>query len=505
MLKVFLILIMMISASGWTPTYQPHKGQQTLFHRSGDIFELLYGGEAGGGKTAAITAESLRQVDKHGYRGIIFRRTNDELEQIKIEARTMFPAAGGIYRESDNTGIFPGGARIWLRYMQHEQDCLKYQGREFQFIGFDELTHFTEEQYTYLFSRCRTTDPSLICYVRASANPGGPGHPWVKRRFIDTVPADAHRRPAPKWFWKGADKPGAEWIEREVSPVTPNSYSRAFIPASRFDNPTLMRADPGYEGRIRGMHDPLLAEAILTGNWDLFAGQFFTKFRKQIHIIPADSIEIQPWWTHIRGLDRGFAAPFCCEWMVVDDEENVYFHDELYIAEKSPAWLCEQIHKHTGNDRIDYTYGGRDFWIRNPMSWGREDTPAFVAEHEAAAFRAGGINILAANQDRKQGWALMHRLMDWEGDIAKGLTKKPQMYILKGKCPNLESQIMAAVRDPHDVEDIPDDCEDHALEAARYALMHMWPGVKPVEPIPPLRQEIEGLMRTGSPTGMYEW
>jgi len=502
MLRVLILALMISSPGALPPTYIPHEGQQTLFHLSYDIFELLYGGEAGGGKTAALTSESLRQVNSPNYRAIIFRRTNDELEQIKIEARKMFPAAGGIYRESDNTGIFPSGARVWLRYMQYEIDRLKYQGREFQFIGFDEVTHFTEAQYTYLFSRCRTTDPSLRCYVRSSAMPGGPGHKWVKDRFIDKVPASPSRRPVPKFFWGGRVSETDEWEEIEVPQGTKDSYSRAFIPASRFDNPTLMLSDPGYEGRIRGMSEPLLAEAILTGNWDLFVGQFFTKFRKQIHIIP--EFDIPDWWTGIRGLDRGFAAPFCCEFMRVDGDGNVYFYDEIHETEKSPQWLCEQIHRHTGNDRIDYTYGGRDFWIRNPMAWNREDTPEYVAKHEAAAFAAGGINIVAANQDRKQGWALMHRMMDWEGDIATKLTKTPQFYIIKGKCPNLEAQIMSAVRDAHDVEDIPDGGDD-ALEAARYAIMHVQQGIKPAEPVPQLRQEIEELMREDSPTGMYEW
>ncbi len=501
MLKA-LILIMTISAGNLPPTYQPHEGQQTLFHLSYDIDELLYGGEAGGGKTAAIVAESLRQVEHPNYQGIIFRRTNDELEQVKIEARTMFPAAGGYYRESDNTGVFGSGARIYLRYMQYEKDRLKYQGREFQFIGFDELTHFTENQYTYLFSRCRKASPGLMCYVRASANPGGPGHPWVKKRFIDTVPADMLRQPVPKWFWGSKDPDTGDWLEREVAEGTKNAFSRAFIPASRFDNPTLMDNDPGYEGRIRSMSEPLLAEAILTGNWDLFAGQFFTKFREQIHVVP--EFEIPAFWVRIRGMDRGFHAPACCEWMAVDPDGNVYFYDELHIREKTAWWLAEQINAKTGGDRIDYTYGGRDFWVRNPTVWTREDTPDYVVEHEAEAYRKCGINIIAANQDRKQGWSLMHRLMDWEGDVATGLTRQPKFFIIRGKCPQLEAQIKSAVRDEHDVEDIPDGGDD-ALEAARYAAMHLYQTTEPVEPLPPLRQEIEDLTRTDSPTGMYEW
>ncbi len=455
-------------------TYKAQEGQQTKFHESQVIDELLYGGEAGGGKTAALVAESVRQVKISRYRGIIFRRTNDELEQVKEEARRMFPAAGGIYREGDNTGIFPSGARIFLRYMQYNADAEKYQGREFQYIAFDELTHFTESQYTYLFSRCRMIDPEMHCYVRASANPGGVGHAWVKKRFINKVPADQDRNATPKWYYGGKSPESGVWEEREVPPGTPFSSSRAFIPASRFDNKILMDADPAYEGRIRAMSDPLLAEALLTGNWDLFAGQFFTRFRKQIHII--DHVDIKKWWTIVRGTDWGFAEPCATEWLALDEYGNGYFFDELYQNERSPAWHAEKILKKDLDYHIHTGYTGRDTFSRNAMAWNKEETPDYMPNSYAASFADHGVPLVAASQDRKQGWGLMHRMMDWKGEMLKNgqfeFELVPKLYIVRGKCPMLVEQIIAATRRETDPEDMPDG-EDHALEAARYALMHL--------------------------------
>jgi len=421
----------------------------------------------------------------------------------------MIPAAGGYYREGDNTGIFPSGARIYLRYMQYPQDRFKYQGREFQYIGFDELTHFTEDQYTYLFSRCRTVDPAMVCYTRASANPGGTGHAWVKKRFIDKVPAGSDREAKPKHYLGGPNPETGQWEEREVPPGTPFSSSRAFIPASRFDNQILMKADPNYEGRIRAMSDPLLAEAMLTGNWELFAGQFFTKFRKQIHII--DDLVIKKYWTVGRGTDWGFAHPCVTIWLALDEFGNAYFFDELYQNERSPAWHAEEILKRDLDYHISFAYTGRDTFARNPLAWKKDETPDFMPNSFADSFAEHGVPLVAASQDRKQGWGLMHRMMDWKGEMLQNgsfeFDLTPKLHIVRGKCPHLVDQIQAAVRKEEDPEDIPK-TEDDALEAARYALMHLQMDgtVVPMRKKTWNEREIEKLLQIQVPgAGLYEW
>ena len=500
------------------PSYRPHDGQQTNFHLStGDVYELLFGGEAGPGKTKCLTAEALRQVFHPRYRAIIFRRTNDELEQVRDEAQQMYPASGGVSTDRGNTWIFPRGSKIFLRYMQYEHDVHKYQGREFQYIGFDELTHFTEYQYTYMFSRQRAAVEGLLCYIRSSANPGGKGHAWVKRRFITATPPHKDRRYNKKYFKRKRDPETGQFIEVRAHSKDPMAYSRAFMPANRFDNPSIQNVGM-YETQIRAMSDPILAESILTGNWDLFTGLYFTKFSPQVHIIKP--FEIPRWWTKIVGIDWGFAAPCSVIFTAIDDSSppNVYHYDELYVSEMNPQKVAELIKKRNARNNCgepSWYYGGRDMWTKNPLTWKREETPAYAPHTIVNAFQDEGIIVTLANQDRKQGWALMHRLMDWEGEVnavgamefiknEAGILQDPHYYLFDGKCPHLKDQLTDAVRDEKNVEDVDQNIEDHSIEADRYALMHMLGSMKTVEKTP-AQMEMDRIMNETEQEGLYNW
>ncbi len=138
-------------------------------------FEAFYGGAAGGGKSDFLLVEALRQVDVPYYQGIIFRKTVPELSDLISRSQILYKAAypRAKYNITKMVWTFPSGAKIYFGYMQHEKDKLKYQGRHFDYIGFDELTHFTEEEYLYLFSRCRSSGPGLRTYIRSTGNPGG--------------------------------------------------------------------------------------------------------------------------------------------------------------------------------------------------------------------------------------------------------------------------------------------------------------------------------------------
>ena len=500
------------------PSYRPHDGQQTNFHLStGDVFELLFGGEAGPGKTKCLTAEALRQVSHPRYRGIIFRRTNDELEQVRDEARQMYPASGGHSTDRGNTWNFPRGAKIFLRYMQYEHDVHKYQGREFQYIGFDELTHFTEYQYTYMFSRCRSSAEGLLCYMRGSANPGGTGHAWVKRRFITACPPYKDRHYKKRFFKRKRDPETGQFVEVSAHSKDPMAYSRGFLPANRFDNPSIQDVSM-YETQIRAMSDPVLAESILTGNWDLFSGLYFVKFSPPVHVIKP--FDIPRWWTKIVGIDWGFAAPCAVIWMAIDDSKppNTYRYDELYVSEMVPGKVAELMKKKNARNNFgepSWYYGGRDMWTKNPLTWRREETPAYTPHTIVNAFQDEGIIVTLANQDRKQGWALMHRQMDWEGEVnaagtmeyavnEAGIVQEPHYYLFDGKCPHLQSQLTDAVRDEKNVEDIDGNIEDHSLEADRYADMHLMSSMKPVEKTP-AQLEMDRIMNEEAREGLYNW
>ena len=152
--------------------------------------EALYGGAAGGGKSDALVIEALRQVHIPHYRALILRKTYPQLSDLVDKSqsyyRRAFPEAQ--YNATSHVWVFPSGAKIYFGSMQYTKDRTNYQGKAFDFIGFDELTHFEWEEYSYMMSRNRPTGPGTRVYLRATTNPGGVGHGWVKARFITPAP-----------------------------------------------------------------------------------------------------------------------------------------------------------------------------------------------------------------------------------------------------------------------------------------------------------------------------
>ena len=295
-------------------------------------FEALYGGAAGGGKSDYLLAEALRQVHIPQYRAIIFRKTYPELADLISRSHELygnaFPKAK--YNESKHCWRFPSGAIIYFGQMQHTKDKLKYQGRHFDFVGFDELTHFAEEEYMYLFSRVRSSAPGLRTYIRATANPGGPGHPWVKARFVT------------------AAKPETRIIQ-DVNITLPNgkkitrTRDRIFIPSSVFDNQALMDNNPEYIASLAMMPEAE-RNALLYGDWDSFSGQVFSEWRNDpdnyqtrewTHVI--EPFHIPDGWIIGRSYDFGYAKPFSVGWYAVDYDGCVYRIRELYGCKEGQA------------------------------------------------------------------------------------------------------------------------------------------------------------------------
>jgi hypothetical protein len=290
----------------------PHQGAQTEFCSRGE-FEVLFGGAAGPGKTDCLIMEATRDVRYPSYSGLLLRRTFPQLQEIIDRCHMHYPYLGGIYKATEHRWYFPSGATINLGHMQHENDKYNYQGKEFQFVGFDELTQFTETQYLYLFSRARSANSQIKSRIRATTNPGGIGHIWVKERFIDR----------------------AIWGETYIDPET--GLSRVFIPARATDNPSLFENDPEYINRLK-LLTPIERMRLLDGIWDAFENQAFPELSQRLHgSVP---FPIPPEWEKFTVMDWGFSKPFSIGWYAVDFDGVLYRYREWYG--------CRESHVNTG-------------------------------------------------------------------------------------------------------------------------------------------------------------
>lgn len=266
----------------WQPT-----GKQSEF-LSAPEDEVLYGGAAGGGKSDALVIDALGlsqgAVLWAGYRAIIFRRTFPELRELIDRTRAIYPVAvpGATFSESNREWTFPSGAKVEFGYLESEADRFRYQGRQFQYIGWDELTQWaTDTGYKYLLSRLRTVNPEIKCYVRSTCNPGGVGHEWVKK------------------YWQITDAGEPSRIEREVDGKV---MVRRFIPARLSDNPHL--ANSGYRERLMTLSEAE-QKALLLGRWDvvdvtgaIFADEMTAAFSEgRICRIPVErGIPVDTYW-----------------------------------------------------------------------------------------------------------------------------------------------------------------------------------------------------------------
>lgn len=235
---------------------------QERFCRS-NVRELGFGGQAGGGKSMALILDALYQLDKPGYNAIMFRRTYKRLKEADglIDLTSaVYPIIGGVYRQSDYTWVFPRfhDNTIRLSHMEHEKNAQDYSGSQYAWIGFDELEEFVERQYLFLFSRNRSSNPSVNLYMRSTFNPGGVGHFWIKKRFINTDIANKA-----KWFCRVGG------IDTEASPKNRNAIERMFIPSRLEDNPYLWQDGNSEYDRGLNQLDIVDYRRLRLGDWDV--------------------------------------------------------------------------------------------------------------------------------------------------------------------------------------------------------------------------------------------
>lgn len=420
--------------------------------------ELLFGGARGGGKSDFLLGDYLQDVHTYGrhWQGIIFRRTLPELEQLRNRSATIYPATGGVWRASSNTWVWPNGAKLLMRYLERPQDATRYQGHQYSWIGWDELTQWASSKaYKELTACLRWAEADVKTKrIRCTANPGGAGHQWVKNRFIDPNPAGF----MPIW-------------DEETK-----SY-RMFIPSKVVDNRILLASDPYYIARLQGVGSPELVRMWLEGDWNVVAGSYFPEFRTSLHVVAPERLPEH--WTRFRALDWGSARPHCNLWFAVSDGTHKYpkgaliVYREDYGASEPNVGLkltVEQVAKRIlakeeRGERIDYSKA-------DPAIFKADGGESFYER-----FRKCGLTYAPADNQRLPGWNMVRARLLGEDD-------RPMLYIFS-TCTNLIRTLPALQHDDRRIEDVDTDGEDHAADALRYGVMsrpYTRPLVKP-EPI----------------------
>jgi hypothetical protein len=409
--------------------FKANEGPQEDFLAAGET-DVLYGGSAGGGKSYAMIVDPLRFAHKPAHRALILRRSMPELRELIDKSRELYPKAfpGCKYREVEKLWNFPSGAKIEFGFLERDADVYRYQGQAYSWIGFDEITHLpTEFSWNYLASRLRTTDPEITPYMRCTANPGGVGAHWVKKRYISPAP--------PNDSFLGAD-----------------GITRKFIPARLQDNPYLAY-DGRYEQMLKSL-PPAQRKQLLEGDWDVAEGAAFTEFERPLHVIAPFEIPIH--WERIKGIDYGYASESCCIWGAVDPSDGtLIIYRELYRKGLLGTELAQLLTEMEISDPMSVR------GVLDTACWSRTGTTGpTVGETLVRA----GHKLRPADKNRIAGKIQIHEYLKLQN------SGRPRIQIFN-TCPNLIRELQSIPLDKNNPEDVDTHASDHAYDALRYLVM----------------------------------
>jgi phage terminase large subunit len=301
--------------------FTPTKKQNDFIAIPWTIKEALYGGAAGAGKTELIIwLPLIYQFHEHPlYKGIILRRNLKQLEtELISRSKEIYPSLGAVFNETKKKWVFPSGAVQYYGGADKEDDIRKFDSDQYNLISYDEATHFTEFQYSYLvMSRLRSRCADLPAIARSGTNPGNVGHSYFKNRFV---------------------KPWKDGYKLLIDGKT--GLKRMFIPARIQDNPTLLANNPEYIQQLMSLSEAE-KKAKLYGDWDTYEGQVFKEFRLEPlsdepdnarHVIKP--FEIPSYWPRFIGIDWGYNAYTVIYWSALSPTGRIFIYREYAFKEK---------------------------------------------------------------------------------------------------------------------------------------------------------------------------
>ena len=452
--------------------WAPQPGSQTLFVTS-PVFETLYEGTRGPGKTNALLMDFCQHVGQgygSAWRGVLFRQSYPALADVVAKAQEWIPKAfpGARYNESAHVWRWPDGEELAFRYIERKSDYWSYHGHEYPWIGWDELTNWAASDcYDIMRSCCRSSKPNVPRKYRATANPHGPGHHWVKSRFIDAAPRGT-----------------IVTDDRENQRVTLHGHWS--------ENRFLAENDPDYVNRLleATQDDPDQQAAWVDGSWDVAAGTFFgAVWSRQHHVLK--SFPIPAGWRMDRAFDWGSSKPFSVGWWAESDGSTITLADrstrtfprgslfrvgEWYGCQ--PGKPNKGLHLSGQQIAEGILERQKNRWPGRGINPGPADASIYDVQDGhciADSFKNAGVTWTVANKNpgsRKNGWELIReRLGDVKrAAIARTPLEKPGLFVFED-CTDFIRTVPMLPRDEKKPDDIDTNAEDHIGDETRYRIL----------------------------------
>lgn len=439
--------------------------RQALFLKDKHKY-VAFGGARGGGKSWSVRTKTV--LLSYRYPGItimIVRRTYPELRANHINQLRELLFGLASYKESTKEITFPNGSRILFRYAQNEKDMDKYQGTEVDVLFLDEATQLTEEQFDRIKACVRGVN-NFPKRIYLTCNPGGVGHSFVKRLFVD-----------------------------KKYKIGESAEEYVFIRSLVTDNKALMETNPDYIKQLEAL-PPKLKKAWLEGDWNIFEGQFFEEFRdipehyedrRETHVIAPFDIPRE--WTIYRSFDFGYGKPFSCDWWAVDFDGRAYLILQLYgctdIPNEGVKWHPDKIFQEI--NRIEKEHK----WLKGKQIYGVADPSIWDASRGEAIIEAADRNFVyfdKGDNKRLPGWMQCHYRFAFDED------GYPMVYFFN-TCTAAIRTIPLLQFSERIPEDLNTEQEDHFADSFRYFCMS--------RPIKPPKMKAEKVLYDKDPLNLY--